>query len=167
VSARGQSFGRIFRYVDGLGSELARKNGWTLAEHAGEICPDGMQRLLRTADWDVEAVRDDIRDYLVQRLGTPEAVLVIDETGFIKKGKRLARWGVYPISDGRDQPHRGRDGHRPNPPGNSEAEHHGQHTGAPVGRPGGPGVRHQGRQAALTLSQHEVPRPAPEPSGDV
>jgi SRSO17 transposase len=77
---------RVHRYVEGLLAGLERKNGWTLAEHAGEVSPDGMQRLLRTADWDVDAVRDDIRDYLVEHLGTPQATLVIDDTGFIKKG---------------------------------------------------------------------------------
>ncbi len=73
------------RYLEGLLSELERKNGWTIAEHAEEVSPDGMQRLLRTADWDVDAARDDVRDYLVEHLGTPQAVLVIDDTGFIKK----------------------------------------------------------------------------------
>src|SRR5919199_3989813 len=81
---------RVRRYVDGLLAGLGRKNGWTIAEHAGEVSPDGMQRLLRTADWDVDAVRDDVRDYLVEHLGTPQAVLVIDDSGFIKKGVRSA-----------------------------------------------------------------------------
>jgi ATP-dependent protease Clp ATPase subunit len=55
--------------VDGLVAGLERKNGWTLAEYAGEAVPDGMQRLLRRADWDVDGVRDDIRAYVVDRLG--------------------------------------------------------------------------------------------------
>ncbi len=76
----------MLRYLEGLLSELERKNGWTIAEHAEEVSPDGMQRLLRTADWDVDAARDDVRDYLVEHLGTPQGVLVIDDTGFIKKG---------------------------------------------------------------------------------
>ena len=81
---------RAARYVGGLVAGLERKNGWTLAEHAGEVSPDGMQRLLRRADWDVDGVRDDIRDYVVDRLGHTGAVLVIDDTGFIKKGLRSA-----------------------------------------------------------------------------
>ena len=81
---------RVRRYVSGLVAGLERKNGWTLAEHAGEVSPDGMQRLLRRADWDVEAVRDDIRDYVVDRLGHTGAVLVVDDTGFIKKGVKSA-----------------------------------------------------------------------------
>jgi SRSO17 transposase len=88
--ARAEPRQRMTRYVDGLLAELERKNGWTLAEHAGEISPDGMQRLLRTADWDVDAVRDEVRDYLVEHLGSRQAVLVIDETGFIKKGTHSA-----------------------------------------------------------------------------
>jgi len=65
---------------------VARKNGWQLAEHAGEATPDGMQRLLSTADWDPDLVRDDLRGYVVEHLGDPAAVLVVDETGFLKKG---------------------------------------------------------------------------------
>src|SRR4029450_12650509 len=60
--------------------------GWQLAEHAGERTPDGMQRLLATAGWDPDLVRDDLRAYLVEHLGDPGAVLVADETGFLKKG---------------------------------------------------------------------------------
>jgi hypothetical protein len=60
--------------------------GWQLAEHAGEATPDGMQRLLATADWDPDLVRDDLRGYVVEHLGDPAAVLVVDETGFLKKG---------------------------------------------------------------------------------
>jgi SRSO17 transposase len=65
-----------------------RRNGWQLAEQIGERSPDGVQRLLRTARWDAEAVRDDLRAYVVERLGDPAAVLVIDETGFLKKGTK-------------------------------------------------------------------------------
>jgi SRSO17 transposase len=67
-----------------------RQNGWTLAERAGEVGPDGMQRLLRRADWDVDGVRDDVRDYVVEHLGDAQAVLIGDETGFVKKGVRSA-----------------------------------------------------------------------------
>jgi SRSO17 transposase len=69
--------------------QLERKNGWTLAEAAGEVSPDGMQRLLRTAEWNADAVRDELRCYVVERLG-PGGVLIVDETGFIKKGTRSA-----------------------------------------------------------------------------
>jgi SRSO17 transposase len=65
---------------------VGRKNGWQLAEHAGEHTPDGMQRLLATAGWDPALVRDDLRAYVVEHLGDPGAVLVVDETGFLKKG---------------------------------------------------------------------------------
>jgi len=76
--------------VTGLTAGLERKNGWTLSERAGEVCPDGMQRLLRKADWDVGGVRDDVRDYVVESLGDPDAVVAADETGFLKKGVKSA-----------------------------------------------------------------------------
>lgn len=82
--------GRAREYVSGLMSGLERKNGWTQAERAGEGSPDGMQRLLRKADWDVEGVRDDVRDYVVEHLGDPGAVVVADDTGFLKKGTKSA-----------------------------------------------------------------------------
>jgi SRSO17 transposase len=77
---------RAIRYLQGLMSDVRRKNGWQLAEYAGEATPDGMQRLLSTAVWDVAGVRDDLREYVVEEWGTPEGVLVVDETGFLKKG---------------------------------------------------------------------------------
>ena len=70
----------------GLLADLPRKNCWTIAEHAGDATPDGMQHLLARAVWDADAVRDDLRDYVVEHLGDPEAVLVVDETGDLKKG---------------------------------------------------------------------------------
>ncbi len=81
---------RVREYLCGLVAGLERKNGWTLAEQAGEVCPDGMQRLLRRADWDVDGVRDDLRDYVVEHLGEADGVLILDETGFLKKGTRSA-----------------------------------------------------------------------------
>jgi len=81
---------RVVAYLRGLLAPLERKNGWTLAELAGESSPDGMQRLLATADWNPDRVRDDLRDYVVEHLGDPGAVLVVDETGFVKKGSRSA-----------------------------------------------------------------------------
>ncbi|MBP2371629.1 SRSO17 transposase [Pseudonocardia parietis] len=83
--------GRAGTYVRGLLAGLERKNGWTLAEHAGAMSPDSTQRLLRTADWDVDGVRDDVRDYALDALGDPASgVFVVDETGFVKKGVRSA-----------------------------------------------------------------------------
>jgi SRSO17 transposase len=70
----------------GLLADLPRKNCWTIAEHAGDASPDGMQHLLARAVWDEDGVRDDLRAYLVEHLGDPGAVLVIDETGDLKKG---------------------------------------------------------------------------------
>jgi SRSO17 transposase len=83
--ARAEPRTRVLAYLRGLLSQLERKNGWTLAEAAGEVSPDGMQRLLRTADWNADAVRDELRAYVVERLG-PGGVLIVDETGFVKKG---------------------------------------------------------------------------------
>jgi SRSO17 transposase len=72
--------------VLGLLADLPRKNCWTIAEHAGDTSPDGMQHLLAGAVWDHDGVRDDLRDWLVEHLGDPGAVLVVDETGDRKKG---------------------------------------------------------------------------------
>jgi SRSO17 transposase len=87
---RAEPRARVREYVSGLVAGLERKNGWTLAEHAGEVVPDGMQRLLRRADWDIDGVRDDLRDYVTERLGDREGVLIVDDTGFLKKGTRSA-----------------------------------------------------------------------------
>jgi SRSO17 transposase len=84
--ARAEPRRRVLAYLRGLLGAVTRKNGWQLAEHAGEATPDGMQRLLSTADWDPDLVRDDLRGYVVEHLGDPGAVLVVDETGFLKKG---------------------------------------------------------------------------------
>jgi SRSO17 transposase len=74
--------------VLGLLADLPRKNCWTIAEHAGQATPDGLQHLLSGAVWDHDAVRDDVRALLVEHLGDPGAVLVVDETGDLKKGSR-------------------------------------------------------------------------------
>src|SRR3954464_800706 len=86
--ARAEPRRRALAYVRGLLSPVERKNGWQLAELAGEPTPDGMQHLLARADWDADAVRDDLRAYIVEHLGDPAAVLVIDETGFLKQGTK-------------------------------------------------------------------------------
>src|SRR5215217_7621009 len=85
---RPEARARAGRYLAGLLAPVERRNGWQLAEALGERTPDGIQRLLRTARWDAEAVRDDLRAYVVEHLGDPEAVLIVDETGFLKKGAK-------------------------------------------------------------------------------
>ncbi len=75
-------------YMEALIGQVDRKNCWQIAEAAGDETPDGMQRLLRKARWDADEVRDDLRKYVIEYLGEPDGVLIIDETGFIKKGKK-------------------------------------------------------------------------------
>ncbi|MYT11491.1 SRSO17 transposase [Streptomyces sp. SceaMP-e96] len=77
---------RAGRLVLGLLSDLPRKNCWTIAEWAGEAAPHGMQHLLSRAVWDADAVRDDVREYVLEHLHDEAAVLVVDETGDVKKG---------------------------------------------------------------------------------
>jgi SRSO17 transposase len=79
---------RARRYLAGLLGPIARRNGWQLAEHLGERHPRGVQRLLDAARWDADAVRDDLRAYVVEHLGDERGVLVVDETGFLKKGTK-------------------------------------------------------------------------------
>lgn len=74
----------------GLLSPVERKNGWQLAEVNGAATPSGIQHLLGRARWDAEAVRNDLRAYLVEHMGAPQAVLGLDETGFLKKGQQSA-----------------------------------------------------------------------------
>jgi SRSO17 transposase len=82
---------RMVSYVRGLLSETERKNGWTLAEVAGDAGPEGMQRLLNFYPWDVGGVRDDVRDVVVECLADErDGVLIVDETGFLKKGTKSA-----------------------------------------------------------------------------
>jgi SRSO17 transposase len=93
-------FGRLFvrsepreqagRYLEGLLSAVKRKNGWQLAEAIGDARPWRTQRVLSHVLWDEEAARDLCRDYAVERLGAAGAVLVVDETGFLKKGRHSA-----------------------------------------------------------------------------
>jgi SRSO17 transposase len=77
---------RLRRFVLGMMAGLPRTNCWSLAEHAGEASPRGMQRLLSSASWDADAMLGDVRDWVVLHLGAPGAILVIDETGDVKKG---------------------------------------------------------------------------------
>jgi SRSO17 transposase len=80
---------RARAFVGGLLADLPRKNCWTIAEHAGDANPDGMQHLLARAVWDHDALRDDVRGYVVEHLGEDEAVLVVDETGGAPRGAAL------------------------------------------------------------------------------
>lgn len=84
--ARSQSRDWLAAYLQGLLSQVQRKNGWQLAETVGAATPYGLQQFLYRAKWNPDDIRDDLRTYVVEHLGDPEAVLVIDETGFVKKG---------------------------------------------------------------------------------
>ncbi|AWK76104.1 hypothetical protein CBI38_31700 (plasmid) [Rhodococcus oxybenzonivorans] len=89
--SRVESRRRMAAYVRGLLGEVERKNGWTLAEAAGDAGPEGMQRLLNFYSWDCEGLRDDVREVLVETIGDADkGVLIVDETGFLKKGTRSA-----------------------------------------------------------------------------
>ena len=89
-------FGRVERqqhaweYLLGLLSSVERKNGWQLAEAAQHATPYSLQHLLDRAPWDADAVRDDLTEYIVEELGDANGVLVVDETGFLKKGVHSA-----------------------------------------------------------------------------
>ncbi|MGW9434322.1 IS701 family transposase [Streptomyces decoyicus] len=88
----GHRFGRVDlrrrmrAYVQGLIGPVGRKNSWQLAEHAGHRTPAGLQHLLGRACWDPDEVRDDVQEYVAEKLGGPDGVLIIDDTGFLKKG---------------------------------------------------------------------------------
>ncbi|GHO60517.1 IS701 family transposase [Ktedonobacter robiniae] len=92
--ARPEPQRRALAFLKGIVSAVERKNNWQLAEHAGEARPDGMQRLLNSAVWDADLVRDDLRAYILERLGDPGAIVVIDETSFRKRGKKSAGVGM-------------------------------------------------------------------------
>jgi len=81
---------RAEAYLRGLLAPVERKNGWQLAQAAGDATPDGVQEFLSRVRWDAEAVRDDLQAYVTEHLGDPSAVLVLDETGFLKKGTKSA-----------------------------------------------------------------------------
>ncbi len=88
--ARSETRDRVRAYLIGLLGPAQRKNSWQLAEHIGEGAPYGVQHLLGRSEWDPDAVRDDLRAYVVETLGDPDAVLILDETGFLKKGTHSA-----------------------------------------------------------------------------
>ena len=87
---------RAGTYLCGLLAPVGRKNGWQLVEAAGDATPDGVQEFLSRVRWDADAVRDDLQGYVVEHLGDPGAVLVLDETGFLKKGTKSAGAGRRP-----------------------------------------------------------------------
>ncbi|MET9729078.1 IS701 family transposase [Streptomyces zaomyceticus] len=92
----GHRFGRVELrrrmrdYVRGLLAPVARKNSWQLAEQAGHPTPDGLQHLLASSKWDPDDIRDDLQEYVADKLGENDGVLIIDDTGFIKKGTTSA-----------------------------------------------------------------------------
>ena len=88
--ARREVRGRAWAYIRGLLSPVERKNGWQLAEVNGEATPYGVQHLLGRALWNADALRDDVRPYVVEPLGAPDAVLVVEETELLKTGQRSA-----------------------------------------------------------------------------
>jgi SRSO17 transposase len=88
--ARSEARAHAASYLRGLLGRTERKNSWQLAEAAGDVTPYGLQQFLYRATWDPDAVRDDLRDYVVEHLGDPDGVLVVDETGFLKKGTKSA-----------------------------------------------------------------------------
>jgi SRSO17 transposase len=88
--ARAEARRRAQAYLRGLLSPVERKNGWQLAEVVGDRTPYAIQHLLGRADWDPDAVRDDLRAYVVEQLGDAGAILVLDETGVVKKGRHSA-----------------------------------------------------------------------------
>nr|WP_123982860.1 IS701 family transposase [Streptomyces sp. Ag109_O5-1] len=81
---------RMRDYVRGLLGPVGRKNGWQLAEYAGHRTPDRLQRLLNGARWDADELRDDRQHYVAERLGEPDGILILDDTGFLKKGTTSA-----------------------------------------------------------------------------
>ena len=88
--ARSETRDRVRAYLVGLLGSVQRKNAWQLAEHIGEGSPYGVQHLLGRSDWDPDEVRDDLRACVVETLGDPDAVLILEETGFLKKGTKSA-----------------------------------------------------------------------------
>jgi SRSO17 transposase len=86
--ARAEARQRALTYLRGLLSPVGRKNGWQLAEAVGDRTPYGVQHLLGRADWEANALRDELQAYVIEQLGDPAGILVVDETGFLKKGRK-------------------------------------------------------------------------------
>src|SRR5215208_4504109 len=92
---RSEARERVRRYLLGLLGRVERKNGWQMAEAIGEHDPQGVQRLLNSARWDADEVRDDLREYVLEHLADEvSGVFIVDETGFLKKGEKSV--GVAP-----------------------------------------------------------------------
>src|SRR3954463_7624099 len=96
--ARSEARQHAAAYLRGLLSPVARENSWEIAETVGDASPYGLQQFLYRAVWDPDAVRDDLRAYVIDHLGDPQGILVVDETGFLKKGDKSA--GVQPQYSG-------------------------------------------------------------------
>jgi SRSO17 transposase len=88
--ARVEARRRMRDYVRGLLGPVGRKNSWQLAEYAGHATPDALQHLLSASRWDADELRDDVQAYIAEQLGEPDGVLIIDDTGFVKKGTTSA-----------------------------------------------------------------------------
>ena len=87
--ARSEARERVRRYLAGLLGKIEHKNGWQLSEATGERYPQGVQRLLNSAEWDTDAVRDELGKYVLEHLADGETgILLVDETGFLKKGEK-------------------------------------------------------------------------------
>ena len=80
-------------YLELLLANVPRRNGWQLAEHAGDATPKNIQHFLGRARWDADEVRDDLQQYVIEHLAEKDGVLIIDETGFLKKGTKSAGVG--------------------------------------------------------------------------
>jgi SRSO17 transposase len=91
VFQRSETREQVGLYLDGLIGGAERKNGWQLAEHVGDEVPWRMQAVLGCGGWDADCARDICRDYVIEQLGDPTGVLVLDETGFVKKGTKTWR----------------------------------------------------------------------------
>jgi SRSO17 transposase len=87
---RAEAWERFKSYFRGLLSSVERKNGWQLAEYAGDSNPYGIQHLLGRARWNADAIRDDLQQIVFENLAHPEGIGVVDETGFLKKGSQSA-----------------------------------------------------------------------------
>jgi len=88
--ARAEVRGRAVEFLRGLVSAVERKNGWQLAESVGELSPKNVQHFIGRAKWSGDEVRDDLRNYIIEHIGDDQAVLIVDETGFFKKGMKSA-----------------------------------------------------------------------------
>ena len=100
---------RMRDYVRGLLGPVGRKNSWQLAEYAGHATPHGLQHLLSHSRWDADGLRDDLQAYVAEQLGQSNGVLILDDTGFVKKGTTSAgvqrQSGLHRAPAHRQPPH--------------------------------------------------------------